>query len=92
MVWNEQLQREILGEWANATVRDYIKIGNGRDHKAVGNGEIRCYRSGGYMFGVAQSIYNGESIFLFRKVSLNNVMLVDGSFGLLVPCSILNRK
>ncbi len=80
MVWNEVLRREIPEGWTNSTVQDYIKIGNGKDHKSVGSGEIPCYGSGGFMFGVAKAIYTGESVLLPRKGSLNNVMLVDGSF------------
>lgn len=80
MVWNEVLKREIPEGWTNSTVQDYIKIGNGKDHKSVGSGEIPCYGSGGFMFGVAKAIYTGESVLLPRKGSLNNVMLVDGSF------------
>ena len=80
MVWNEQLKREIPEGWHCATVRDYIKIENGRDHKKVGAGEIPCYGSGGFMFGVAEPLYEGESVLLPRKGSLNNVMLLDESF------------
>lgn len=80
MVWNEVLKREIPEGWTNSTVQDYIIIGNGKDHKSVGRGEIPCYGSGGFMFGVAKAIYTGESVLLPRKGSLNNVMLVDGSF------------
>ena len=80
MVWNEVLKREIPEGWTNSTVKDYIRIGNGKDHKSVGSGEIPCYGSGGFMFGVAKAIYTGESVLLPRKGSLNNVMLVDGAF------------
>ena len=80
MVWNEVLKREIPEGWTNSTVQNYIRIGNGKDHKSVGRGEIPCYGSGGFMFGVAKAIFTGESVLLPRKGSLNNVMLVDGSF------------
>lgn len=80
MVWSKKLKRQIPAGWFEATVEDYIKIGNGKDHKKVGYGEIPCYGSGGYMFGVAEAIYKGESVLLPRKGSLNNVMLVDEAF------------
>lgn len=80
MVWSKKLNRQIPTGWFEATVEDYIKIGNGKDHKKVGYGGIPCYGSGGYMFGVAEAIYEGESVLLPRKGSLNNVMLVDEAF------------
>lgn len=80
MKWCEELKLEIPEGWKAATVRDYVKICNGKDHKAVGAGSIPCYGSGGYMLSVAAPIYEGESVLLPRKGTLNNVMLVNGAF------------
>ena len=33
MVWNEKLKREIPIGWDNCTLKDFLTIKNGRDHK-----------------------------------------------------------
>ena len=61
-------------------LRELIKINNGRDYKHLGNGNIPVYGSGGLMTTVDGYIYDGESILLPRKGTLNNIMYVNGKF------------
>ena len=61
MVWNERLKREIPEEWTNGTMRDFLKICNGRDHKQLNDGGIPVYGTGGFMRGVDAALYKGES-------------------------------
>lgn len=62
------------------TLRDLIKIYNGRDHKHLNDGEIPVYGSGGVMRYVDQALCEGDCILLPRVGSLDNIMLVHGSF------------
>ena len=80
MVWNERLKREIPEKWTNGTMRDFLKICNGRDHKQLNGGDIPVYGTGGFMRGVDTALYKGESVLLPRKGSLTNFMLVNEAF------------
>ena len=80
MVWNEELKREIPEGWKKGTFADLLDIGNGKDHKELGDGNIPVYGSGGVMRTVNASIYNGESVLIPRKGTLNNIIYVNGAF------------
>lgn len=80
MVWNEELKREIPEGWKKAFLSDMIEIGNGKDHKELNDGNIPVYGSGGVMRKVDASIYEGESVLIPRKGTLNNIIYVNGAF------------
>lgn len=66
--------------WRKVTVTDLLEIKYGKDHKALENGTIPVYGSGGVMRKVKHILYSGESVLIPRKGSLNNIMLVSGDF------------
>ncbi len=80
MVWNEELKREIPAGWKQGTFFDLIEIGNGKDHKGLHNGKVPVYGSGGVMRFVDKAIYDGESVLIPRKGTLNNIIYVNGAF------------
>ena len=80
MVWNEKLKREIPKEWTNCTLDYFLTIKNGKDHKHLGHGEYPVYGSGGEMRRVNDFLYNGESVLMPRKGSLNNILYVNEPF------------
>ncbi len=80
MVWNEELKREIPEGWRKGSFADLLEIGNGKDHKELRDGNIPVYGSGGVMRTVDTSIYNGESVLIPRKGTLNNIIYVNGAF------------
>lgn len=80
MVWNEELKREIPEGWKIGAFADLLEIGNGKDHKELGDGNIPVYGSGGVMRTVNTFIYNGESVLIPRKGTLNNIIYVNGAF------------
>ena len=80
MVWNEKLKREIPKEWINCTLDYFLTIKNGKDHKHLGLGEYPVYGSGGEMRRVNDFLYNGESVLMPRKGSLNNILYVNEPF------------
>ena len=57
-----------------------IKIKNGREYKHLSNGNIPLYGSGGIMSYVNNFLYDGESVLLPRKGTLDNVSYVNGKF------------
>ena len=61
-------------------LREIIEIHNGKDYKHLNHGHIPVYGSGGVMTYVDTALFNGESILLPRKGTLDNIMYVDGEF------------
>jgi type I restriction enzyme, S subunit len=57
-----------------------LTIKNGKDYKNESQGEIPVYGTGGIMSYVDKELYEGESILLPRKGSLDNIMYVNGKF------------
>ena len=80
MVWNEKIKREIPIGWDNCTLKDFLTIKNGHDHKYLSEGLYPVYGSGGEMRRVNEYLYKGESVLMPRKGTLNNIMYVDESF------------
>ena len=80
MVWNDELKREIPERWRNSSFSELLEIGNGKDHKKLVDGNVPVYGSGGVMRTVDMPIYNGESVLIPRKGTLNNIIYVNGTF------------
>lgn len=62
------------------TLKDLLEIRYGKDHKQLNDGDVPVYGSGGYMRSVERFLFNGESVLIPRKGSLNNVMYVSEKF------------
>ena len=80
MVWNEKLKRKIPEGWYAALMKDFLVIGNGKDHKDLETGIYPVYGSGGLMRYVNDFLFSGESVLLPRKGSLSNFMYVNEPF------------
>lgn len=78
MVYNPDLKREIPKGWEVVPLGELISVCNGKDHKALSVGRIPVYGSGGIMRRVDQMLYEGESVLIPRKGTLNNIMYVNG--------------
>ena len=66
--------------WRVGTICELIEIKYGKDHKKLSDGEIPVYGSGGLMRKCECALYNGESVLIPRKGTLNNVMYVNEAF------------
>lgn len=66
--------------WSIGTLGDLLEIRYGKDHKRLNDGDIPVYGSGGYMRSAERALFNGESVLIPRKGSLNNVMYVNEKF------------
>jgi type I restriction enzyme S subunit len=78
--YNKTLNRNIPADWEVKKLGDLVTIKNGRDHKHLIDGPFAVYGSGGLMRKVDSFLYDGESVLIPRKGTLNNVMYVDEKF------------
>ena len=67
-------------EWEIKPLDSLLTIGNGRDYKHLSKGDIPVYGSGGYMLSVNDYLYDGESVCIGRKGTINNPMFLSGKF------------
>jgi type I restriction enzyme, S subunit len=67
-------------EWKVKAFAELFSIGNGRDHKHLSLGNIPVYGSGGYMRSVDEYLFDGESVCIGRKGTINNPMFLTGKF------------
>ena len=68
------------GEWEEKPLGKLLSIGNGRDHKHLSSGDIPVYGSGGYMRSVNDYLYDGESVCIGRKGTIDNPVFLTGKF------------
>ena len=67
-------------EWEVKPFSELFTIGNGRDYKHLGRGDIPVYGSGGYMLSVDDHLHDGESVCIGRKGTINKPMFLSGKF------------
>lgn len=66
--------------WKVGCLGDLITIKYGKDHKKLDDGTFPVYGSGGFMRFVNSWLYNGESVLIPRKGTLDNIMYVCEKF------------
>ena len=66
--------------WKVGKLSELIDVKYGKDHKKLIDGNIPVYGSGGLLRKVDRSLYEGESVLIPRKGTLNNVMYVNEPF------------
>ena len=66
--------------WRLGTLGEILEIKYGKDHKKLSDGIIPVYGSGGLMRYAEKPLYEGESVLIPRKGTLNNVMYVNEAF------------
>ncbi len=69
-----------MEEWKEYKLGEILTIKYGKDHKRLAEGNIPIYGSGGIMRYGEESLYEGPSILIPRKGSLNNIMYSDKPF------------
>ena len=72
--------KEFVDEWKEKKLDNILKIGNGRDYKNLGLGEIPVYGTGGLITKVNNYLYDGESIGIGRKGTINKPVFLVGKF------------
>lgn len=75
-----------MTEWRPTYLRELMTIKNGKDHKALHDGEYPVYGSGGIMRYVDKYLYDKESVLLPRKGTLNNIQYANTPFWTVDTC------
>jgi type I restriction enzyme S subunit len=66
--------------WAKKEFNELFEIGNGKDYKHLSKGIIPVYGSGGYMLSIDEYLYDGESVCIGRKGTIDKPMFLSGKF------------
>ena len=66
--------------WHVGTLSELVEVRYGKDHKLLNDGGIPVYGSGGLMRYADCALFEGESVLIPRKGTLNNVMYVNHPF------------
>ena len=67
-------------EWKEDVLGSVLEVKYGKDHKKLADGQYPVYGSGGLMRYVDSKLYDGPSILIPRKGTLNNIMYVESPF------------
>ena len=67
-------------DWEEKKLGEVLTIGSGRDYKHLGEGDIPVYGSGGLMTYVDSSLYEGESVGIGRKGTIDKPRFLEGAF------------
>lgn len=71
---------EFNGEWVEKKIEELLTIGSGKDYKNLKKGDIPVYGTGGYMTSVNDYLYDGESVCIGRKGTIDKPRFIDGKF------------
>ena len=72
---------DVPEHWEIAQLRHFVDIENGTDHKHVEQSEgFPVYGSGGVFAYASDFLYNGESVLLGRKGTIDKPLYVNGPF------------
>ena len=61
-------------------IGNVLKIGNGRDYKHLEKGNVPVFGTGGYMTSVNDYLYEGETVFIGRKGTIDKPFWYSGKF------------
>ena len=66
--------------WRTVRIGELLRIGNGKDYKHLSIGKIPVYGTGGQMLLVNDYLYDGESVCIGRKGTIDTPMFLKGKF------------
>lgn len=69
---------EFSGEWEEKRLGEILSIGNGKDYKHLKEGDVPVYGTGGYMTSVDSFLYEGETVCIGRKGTIDSPMFYSG--------------
>ncbi|GAA5141180.1 restriction endonuclease subunit S [Thalassotalea piscium] len=70
----------VPNRWKQTTLDKVLTIGGGKDYKHLEEGSIPVYGSGGYMLSVSDYLYDGESVCIGRKGTIDKPIFLKGKF------------
>ena len=65
-------------KWETKKIKDILKIGSGRDYKHLEAGTIPVYGTGGIITFVDSFLYDGETVCIGRKGTIDRPLYFDG--------------
>jgi type I restriction enzyme S subunit len=71
---------EIPKSWEVTKIKNVLKIGSGKDYKHLDPGEIPVFGTGGYMTSVNEYLYDGDSVGIGRKGTIDKPVFLQGKF------------
>ncbi|WP_291064779.1 MULTISPECIES: restriction endonuclease subunit S [unclassified Empedobacter] len=71
---------EFTEEWNREKIASILTIGSGKDYKHLSKGTIPVFGTGGYMASVDDFLYEGESVCIGRKGTINKPLYFNGKF------------
>ncbi len=72
--------KEFSGVWEDKLIGQILTVGSGKDYKHLSNGDIPVYGAGGYMLSVNDYLYDGESVGIGRKGTIDKPIFLTGKF------------
>ena len=69
---------EIPEDWEVKSLGEMVKIGHGRDYKNLKSGDVPVYGTGGYMTSVNDFLYEGETVCIGRKGTIDKPQYHSG--------------
>ncbi len=67
-----------MREWEESLIGKILKIGSGKDYKHLSEGEIPVFGTGGYMTSVNEHLFEGETVCIGRKGTINKPFYYHG--------------
>lgn len=68
------------GNWQEKSFSQLFEFGNGKDYKHLLTGDVPVYGTGGKMLSVNDYLYDGESVCIGRKGTIDNPLFLTGKF------------
>jgi len=69
-----------FSKWERKQIGDVLTIGSGKDYKGLGLGKVPVYGTGGLMTFVDEFLYDGESVGIGRKGTIDKPVYLTGKF------------
>lgn len=69
---------EIPEDWEVKSLGEMLKIGHGKDYKNLKSGNVPVYGTGGYMTSVNDFLYEGETVCIGRKGTIDKPQYHSG--------------
>jgi type I restriction enzyme, S subunit len=67
-------------DWEALKISDILKIGGGKDYKHLKSGNIPVFGTGGKMLSVDNYLYDGDSVCIGRKGTIDRPLFLSGKF------------
>ncbi|WP_020536131.1 restriction endonuclease subunit S [Lewinella cohaerens] len=71
---------EAYPDWEEKRLGEVLTIGSGKDYKHLKVGDIPVYGTGGYMTSVDEYLFDGESVGIGRKGTIDKPVFLSGKF------------